>query len=268
VHAPGGTRQFRRSITLPTDRTLTSAKVSLAADNSFTLSINGQSVASGNDWTQPVVADITASLQPGDNNLTISASNTDNAAGLIARFYFTFSNGESLTVVTDAQWQASTDGSQWSNARSLGTFGIAPWGAMSSQSLPHPWMRRNFKVKSKPERALVYVNTPGFFELYLNGKKVSDDVLNPAYSDFDKRMFAVAYDVTSMLQPGTNCIALDCAWLVSATVWQSPRLADCARPARYRDGRWNRNHRYGRKLENQGQLYHPDRRLGLGKHGR
>ena len=69
-------------------------------------------------------------------------------------------------------------------------------------------MRRNFEINSTVNRALVFVNTPGHFELYLNGTKVSDDVLAPAYSDFTKRMFVVAYDVTPMLQQGTNCIAL------------------------------------------------------------
>ena len=82
-------------------------------------------------------------------------------------------------------------------------------------------MRRNFEVKTKPQRAVVFVNTPGFFELYLNGKKVSDDVLNPAYSDFTKRMFVVAYDVTPLLQPGTNCIAL---W--TAPGWYQPRYGN------------------------------------------
>jgi alpha-L-rhamnosidase len=210
-NAPPATRQFRRTITLPTDRALTSAKVSITADDSFTLTINGQEVASGTDWMQPVSANVTSALQSGSNNIAISATNggtAATAAGLIARFDFTFATGEPLTVVTDTEWQASADGGSWSPALSLGAYGVGPWSSMNRSSFPHPWMRRNFEVKSKPERALVFVNTPGFFELYLNGKKVSDDVLNPAYSDFTKRMFVVAYDVTSLLQPGTNCIAL------------------------------------------------------------
>ena len=82
-------------------------------------------------------------------------------------------------------------------------------------------MRRNFEVTGTVNRALVFVNTPGHFELYLNGTKVSDDVLAPAYSNFNKRMFVVAYDVTSMLQPGTNCIAL---W--TAPGWYQPRYGN------------------------------------------
>ena len=102
--APVGTRQFRRTITLPNDRTLTSAKVRITADNSFALSINGQSTATGNDWQQPVSADITSRMQSGNNAITISATNSGTApgpAGLIARFDFTFATGEPLTVVTN-----------------------------------------------------------------------------------------------------------------------------------------------------------------------
>ena len=119
VSAPPATRQFRRTITLPTDRTLSSAKVRITADNAFTLIINGQPVASGNDWQQAVSADITAALQSGTNTIAITATNAGTAptpAGLVARFDFTFATGEPLAVVTDAQWEASTNGGSWSAA--------------------------------------------------------------------------------------------------------------------------------------------------------
>ena len=101
--------------------------------------------------------------------------------------------GTTLTSRQRALWKVRVwdrDGkpSPWS-APSEWTMGLlnpsdwsAKWIAHASEGFPHPWMRRNFEVKSKPGRALVFVNTPGLFELYLNGKKVSDDVLNPAYS--------------------------------------------------------------------------------------
>jgi alpha-L-rhamnosidase len=222
--APPGTRQFRRTITLPTDRTLTSAKVRITADDSFTLTINGQPVASGNDWTQPVSAEISTVLQAGASSIAISVTNagpTPGPAGLIARFDFTFANGEPLTVVTDTAWKARTNVGTWSSALSLGAYGIAPWGSVSTATFPHPWMRRNFEVSGNIKRALVFVNTPGLFELYLNGTKVGDDVIAPAYSDFTKRMCVVAYDATALLEPGSNCIAL---W--TAPGWYQPRCGN------------------------------------------
>jgi alpha-L-rhamnosidase len=209
--APEGTRQFRRSIALPTDRSLTSAKVRITADNSFTLTINGKSVASGKEWAQRVDADITAALQTGNNSFAISATNSvPGAAGLIARFDFTFASGEPLTVVTDGQWQASTDGAQWSNALSLGTHGIAPWGAVSSPNASDPWMRKEFTLAARPETAMAFVNVQGYYELFVNGEKVGNDVLSPAVSDFRKRTLYRAYDISKLLRPGGNCIGL---WL-------------------------------------------------------
>ena len=87
--------------------------------------------------------------------------------------------------------------------------------------LPHPWLRRTFVVSSRVKRAEVYVNTPGLYALYLNGKKVGDDVLAPAYSHFPKRMFYTVHEVAALLHPGTNCVAL---WL--APGWYQPRYGN------------------------------------------
>ena len=222
--APIGTRQFRRTIHIPANRSLIAARVRIAADNAFSIAVNGQNVATGSDWTIPVDADIRAAMQIGDNIISMSVTNagsSPNPAGVIARLDLTFSNGEPLTVLTDAQWEASSNGVAWSNALVLGAYGIAPWGAAASAVLPHPWMRRTFEMNAAVQRALVFVNTPGHFELYLNGVKVGQDVLAPAYSDFTKRMFVVAYDVTALIQPGTNCLAL---W--TAPGWYQPRYGN------------------------------------------
>ena len=81
-------------------------------------------------------------------------------------------------------------------------------GSGSDKSMPHPWLRRNFELKSDVKTARVYVNTPGLYELFINGQKVGDDVLSPAYCQFKKRVFYNVHDVSQLLQKGTNCIAL------------------------------------------------------------
>jgi alpha-L-rhamnosidase len=212
------TRHFRRTLTLPAHRKLSSARARITADNAFVFAINGTEITGGNDWMHPVEADVTRALRPGDNIISVRATNTEpGAAGLVARFELSFSSGPPLALVTDAEWESSADGACWAKAEVLGDYGAKPWGTFHAAAFPHPWMRRNFELQSAPERALVFVNTPGHFELYLNGKKVGDDVLAPAYSDYTKRMFVVAYDVTSLLQKGANCIAL---W--AAPGWYQP----------------------------------------------
>jgi hypothetical protein len=76
--------------------------------------------------------------------------------------------------------------------------------------LPFPWLRKIVEFNRKPSRATAWVNAQGYYELYVNGKKVDDHVLAPAVSDFSKRNLYVTHDVTDYLVAGNNCIAL---WL-------------------------------------------------------
>ena len=73
-----------------------------------------------------------------------------------------------------------------------------------------PWLRKEFALAAAPERALAFVNVKGYYELYVNGKKVDDDVLAPAVSVYKKRSLYNTYDISQHLRPGTNCVGV---WL-------------------------------------------------------
>ncbi len=79
-----------------------------------------------------------------------------------------------------------------------------------------PWLRKTFDLKTVPDSAFAYVNVLGYYELYVNGRKVGDDVLSPAASRYDKRSYYVTYDIKPYLQKGTNCIGL---WLSRGWYW-------------------------------------------------
>ena len=69
-------------------------------------------------------------------------------------------------------------------------------------------LRKDFEV-SKAGKALLYVNSLGYHEAYLNGEKVMlDAVLQPAVSQLDKRSLIVTYDVTDLLRKGENRLVL------------------------------------------------------------
>ena len=74
--------------------------------------------------------------------------------------------------------------------------------------LPFPWLRKTFTLSKKPQRATAYVNTLGYYELYINGKKVDDYVLAPAVVDYSKRNWYLTHDITDYLAPGANTVAL------------------------------------------------------------
>jgi alpha-L-rhamnosidase len=62
----------------------------------------------------------------------------------------------------------------------------------------------------------------GLFELYVNGRKVSNDVLAPALTDYDKRAFYVTYDVTNLVRSGGNALGV----MLGNGRFHAPRLEE------------------------------------------
>ncbi len=212
--APPGVRYFQRTLSLPTGRKVVAATCHATADNAFELIINGRNAAQGDNWENPVTSDVSTFLHSGDNVFTITATNLGpgpNPAGLILKLHLEFDQGDPLDLVTDSQWESSTDHSHWTPAKSLGDFGIAPWGRLSSKSsrrLAARYLRREFAVEKKVARATAYVCGLGFFDLFLNGVRISDDVMDPALSDYHKAAYYVTFDATDQLRTGSNAIAV------------------------------------------------------------
>lgn len=75
-------------------------------------------------------------------------------------------------------------------------------------STPLPIFRRDFTVPKKISNATLYISGLGQFEAHINGVNVTDTVLDPAWSDYRKRIFYCTYDVTPLLQPGKNAIGV------------------------------------------------------------
>jgi len=78
----------------------------------------------------------------------------------------------------------------------------------AAASAPSPLLRKEFAVTKDVRRARVYISGIGWSELYLNGRKVSDRVLDPAATDYDKRVLYVTHDVTGQLKKGPNALGV------------------------------------------------------------
>jgi len=122
-------------------------------------------------------------------------------------------------------WDKGGNPSAWSGPAewSMGLLDPEDWTAKwithsAPERLSYPWLRRTFDLKENIERAVVHVNTPSFYELRINGKKVSPFVLTPGISKLDTRFLVNSYDVTSYLLKGSNCISL---WMGPG--WHQPR---------------------------------------------
>lgn len=108
---------------------------------------------------------------------------------------------------------------------------------------PAPYFRRSFETGKKIRSARAYIAAGGLFELYINGTKIGDHVLDPNYTRFDRRILYVTHDVTRELKAGKNAIGvlLGNGWYnhQSTAVWYFDRAPWRNRPAFCMDLRIN-----------------------------
>lgn len=62
-----------------------------------------------------------------------------------------------------------------------------------------PYFRKTFRLQKQVANATAYVAGVGYHIVYVNGKPVTDAVLEQAYTRYDKRLLYKVYDVTALL---------------------------------------------------------------------
>ncbi|WP_106830136.1 family 78 glycoside hydrolase catalytic domain [Parabacteroides pacaensis] len=94
----------------------------------------------------------------------------------------------------------------------------------SSATAPAPYFRKTFSTEKPIRKARIYVCGLGFYELYLNGNRVGDQVLAPAVTNYDKRPLKNllyhyddqstqrclynTFDITPLLSEGDNTLGI------------------------------------------------------------
>jgi alpha-L-rhamnosidase len=69
------------------------------------------------------------------------------------------------------------------------------------------YFRCAFDIPSAVRRARLYITGLGYHEAFMNGGRLGDAVLDPAYTDVTKRVFYRTHDVTGELCEGRNVIS-------------------------------------------------------------
>jgi len=127
-------------------------------------------------------------------------------------------NGTALTARSLCYWRVRVWDEQGaaSDWTPIARFGIGILDKADMQgsfigldAVKTPILRHKFTVTGK-NITFLHVNSLGYHEVYMNGKKVSEDVLSPAVSQLNKRSLVNTYDVTSYLQEGENEVVI---WL-------------------------------------------------------
>ncbi len=129
-----------------------------------------------------------------------------------------------MGLLNAADWKAKWIGAPWQGEETLPVPSNRRAYIPEQLPPPAPMFRKEFNVKKEIEDAVVYVTGLGYFELFLNGNKVGDDVLVPNQTNYSKRpelpqrfiqlddnfkeyrVMYLAYNVKEMLKDGVNAI--------------------------------------------------------------
>ncbi len=76
------------------------------------------------------------------------------------------------------------------------------------QEAAAPLFRKAFSTDNPIADAQLYITAAGYYNAYLNGERVGKNILDPAWTDFSKRIYYAEHDVTSLLQEGENCLGV------------------------------------------------------------
>ena len=79
---------------------------------------------------------------------------------------------------------------------------------MDAKTAQMPVFRHSFVLRERPVKAELYVSALGQGEVHLNGVKVGDAELAPAWTDYRKTVRYEMYDVSAQLLVGENAIGV------------------------------------------------------------
>ena len=118
-------------------------------------------------------------------------------------------------------WDENDEAGDWSDTAFFET------GLLSADDWKAKWVAGNYHVNKKKRypvdcfkktftaigvrKARLYVTACGLYEIKLNGQRVGNFVLAPGHTDYRRRIQYQTYDVTDLIQGGTNEITAELA---------------------------------------------------------
>jgi len=120
-----------------------------------------------------------------------------------------FSGGKNVAAQASVTASDSVEKPPFSTAAVTDGLGLPGTNPRATDTL---LLRRDFVVKPRLQRALLHVSGQGSYELTVNGRRVSDGLLTPGWTDTAKTCLYDTYDLTPLLQPTKrNVIGLSLA---------------------------------------------------------
>ena len=220
-------------------------------------------------WKKFVRADVTGQVAQGKNTIAIESvhyidkygeKDRKDAPPMIATLVLLYADGTSSAMVSDGNWKSAAEPATGWEAKGFDDAGwknSVMWKqAKGSDDSPaaklHPWIPESVKELRKEfdagasvnhptdqnqsvgapgvKSARIYATALGTYELFLNGKRVSDAVMAPGWTDYRERVLYQTYDVTEMVKSGGNVLSA-----LLAPGWYSTSLEWLQQPYNYGD---------------------------------
>ena len=90
---------------------------------------------------------------------------------------------------------------------------------------PPVFLRSTFVASGKIKQATLYATALGWLDVYLNGERVNDTFFDPGWTDYSRRVYYRAYDVTRLVRAGANAwgAVLADGWYCGYNGWSHKR---------------------------------------------
>lgn len=73
---------------------------------------------------------------------------------------------------------------------------------------PAPIFRKKFSIKSNIKSAKLFITAAGYYSASINGKELDQNYCDPAWTDFNKRIYYAEYDIKNLITKGKNSIGV------------------------------------------------------------
>ena len=74
--------------------------------------------------------------------------------------------------------------------------------------VPAPYFRKTFEIDGEVKKSIITLTGLGFYELYVNGQRLTKGILAPYISNPDDLVYYDEYDITECLVPGKNVLGI------------------------------------------------------------
>lgn len=237
--APGRPAEFR--YTLHLDTLPTTATLHVAAVGTYVAKVNGVVTGEHSMWGSFDWEEIRHALKVGDNEIVLSVkapagpAASKVPAAIAASLRISDPKSGEQRLVSGTGWMSRAEGGEWKPANVIGGMATSFEVGKNERKFQPPTrissdvalLRKTFELGKAVKSARLRMTAMGAYRAYINGEPVSKaTLLDPGFTDFNKRVLYQTYDVTALLRRGNNAVGVMLApgWHGSPLLWSGIRF--------------------------------------------